>query len=90
MGLMRAILDGSKVVQEEREEAEAAGRAAEARKFLRLLLRKHFPELQSLSEIDAIRSITELENIIEAALDAHSAESIRAAIVAAAKTNYPE
>ena len=84
-GLVRAILDGSSIVQEERDQA----RAMEARRFLRLWLRKHFPELQSLPEIDAITSVEDLESIGEAVLDAHSAESIRAAILAAAKTNYP-
>ena len=55
MGLIRAILAGSSIVQEERDQAaaegraegEAKGRAAEARRVLRLLLRKHFPELES-------------------------------------------
>ena len=97
MGLMRAILDGSKVVQERVDEVSAAaraegqilGQAAEARKFLLLLLRKHFPELQSLPEIDAISSVTGLESIIEAVLDGCSPESIREAILAAAKPNYP-
>ena len=93
MGLMRAILDGSKVVQERVDEASAAarveGQAAEARKFLLLLLRKHLPELQSLPEIDAISSVTELESVIEAVLDGRSPESIREAILAAAKPNYP-
>jgi hypothetical protein len=97
MGLMRAILDGSKVVQEERDVAAAAGeirgeirgQAAEARKFVRLLLRKHFPELQAMPEIDAIASVEELESIGEAVLDARNAESIHASILAAAKPNYP-
>ena len=97
MGLAQAILDGSKMVQEVRDEAAAAGeirgeirgQAAEARKFLRLWLRKHCPELQSLPEIDAIASVDDLESIGEAVLDAHNAESIRAAILAAAKPNYP-
>jgi hypothetical protein len=85
MGLVQAILDGSKIVQERVDEATAA----EARKFLRLLLRKNSPELLSMSEIDAIASVDDLESIGEAVLDAHSAESIRAAILAAAKPNYP-
>ena len=89
MGLAQAILDGSKMVQERVDEATAAGRTAEARRFLRLLLRKHGPELQSLPEIDAIASVEDLESIGEAVRDAHSAEAIRAAILAAAKPNHP-
>ena len=90
MSFAEAILDGSKVLEDIRDEAAAAGRAAgqaaEARKLLLLLLRRHFPELQPLPEIDAISSVQDLESIIEAVLDAHSAESIRAAILRSRET----
>lgn len=93
MGFSQAILEGSKVVQELRDEAASAGeirgQAAEARKFLRLFLRKHFPELEFLPEIDAISNVSDLEAIGEAVLDAHSAEAIRAKVLAAAKPSSP-
>ena len=99
MGLVRAILDGSKLVQEERDQAaaegraeglaegQAQGRAVEARRFLRLLLRKHIPELDSLAEIDGISNVDALESIIESVFDASGADPVRAAILTAAKTN---
>jgi hypothetical protein len=111
MGLVRAILDGSKIVQEERDQAaaegeargeargqargealgeargQALGQAAEARKFLRLFLRRRFPELESLAEIDAVSSVQALEAIAESVLDAAGPDSVRAAILAAAKPN---
>jgi hypothetical protein len=89
MGLIRAILDGSNLVQEERDlaaaEGRAEGRATEARRFLRLLLRKHFPEMESLAEIDAISNADVLESIIESVFDASGADAVRAAILTAAK-----
>ena len=99
MGLVRAILDGSKLVQEERDQAaaeglakgqaqgEAKGRAAEARRVLRLLLKKHFPELESLAEIDVISNVDALESIIESIFDASGADPVRAAILTAAQPN---
>jgi hypothetical protein len=95
MGLVRAILDGSKIVQEERDQAaaegeargEARGEAVEARKFLRRLIRKRFPELESLAEIDAVSSVAALEAIGESVLDATAPDSVRAAILAASKPN---
>ena len=45
------------MMEVDRAKAAAEGRAAEARRFLRLLLRKHFPELGSLAQIDAISSM---------------------------------
>jgi len=83
MGLVRAILDGSSLVQEERDQA-AAG---EARKCLRVLLRKRFPELESLAEIDVISNVDALESIIESFFDAGGADPVRAAILTAAKPN---
>src|ERR1019366_6704565 len=95
MGLVRAILDGSSIVQEERDQAaaegeakgEAKGRAAEARRVLRLLLKKHFPELESLAEIDGISNVDALESIIESIFDASGADPVRAAILTAAQPN---
>ena len=63
------------------------GRAAEARKFLRLLLRRHFPELESLEEIDAIFDVDALESIGESIFDASSPDPLRAAILTAARPN---
>ena len=99
MGLVRAILDGSSLVQEERDQAAAEGRAeglaeglaqgkaAEARRFLRLLLKKYFPELESLAEIDGISNVEALESIIESVFDASGADPVRAAILTAAQPN---
>ena len=72
---------------EGKAQGQRQGRAAEARKFLRLLLRKHFPELESLAEIDAISNVDALESIIESVLDAGGADAIRAAILTAAQAN---
>ena len=68
-------------------EGRAEGRAAEARKVLRLLLRKHLPELEPPAEIDEISNVDALESIIESALDATGADAIRAAILTAARKN---
>jgi len=88
MGLLRAILDG-KGMEVDRARAaaqgEARGRAEEARKFLRLLLRKHFPELESLAQIDAISNADVLESIIESVLEATGGDAVRAAILTAAQ-----
>jgi hypothetical protein len=99
MGLIKAILDGSSLVQEEREQAAARGRAEgeargaakgraeEARRILRRLLSKNFPELESLAEIDEIASVEVLESLMDSALEASGADTVRAAILAAAKPN---
>jgi hypothetical protein len=99
MGFIRAFLDASNIVQEERDQAEAEGfakglalseargQAAVARRFLRLFLRKLLPELESLAEINAVSSVAALEAIAESVLDASGADSVRAAILAAAKPN---
>jgi predicted transposase YdaD len=103
MGLVRAILDGSKIVQEERDQAaaeglakglaegqaqgQAQGQAAEARRVLRLLLKKHLPELETLTEIDVISNVDALESIIESVFDGGGADPVRAAILTAAKPN---
>jgi predicted transposase YdaD len=92
MGLVRAILDGSSIVREEREQAAAEGRAEgkalgkaeEARKVLRLGLRVKFPDLESLPEIDRISSIEGLETLIESVFTSIDGSAIRNAIVAAA------
>ena len=86
MGLLRAFMDG-KGMEVERAQAAAEGRAAEARKFLRLLLRKRFPELESLAQIDAISNVDALETIIESVLDATDADPVRTAILTAAQPN---
>jgi len=92
MGLLRAILDGkgmevdrAQAAAQGRAEGEAQGRAAEARKVLRLLLRKHFPELESLAQIDAISNVDALESIIESVLDATGGDAVRAAILTLAQ-----
>jgi len=91
MGLVRAILDGSYIVQEERDQAEARGeargQATEARKFLRLVLRNRLPELESLADIDAVSNVEALEAIAESVLKAADAGAVRVAILAAAKPN---
>ena len=90
MGLLRAILDGKGMEVDKARAAaqgEARGRAEEARKFLRLLLRKHFPELESLAQIDAISNVDALESIIESVLDATGGDAVRAAILTAAQAN---
>ncbi len=99
MGLIRAILDGSSLVEEERQKGRAEGHAEgqvegrmqgqlnEARRFLRLLLRKNFPELESLTEIDQISTVETLEDLGEAIIDARNADAVREAILAAARPN---
>jgi hypothetical protein len=78
MGMIQAILDGSSLVEEEQEKAAAKGRAEgrvegqieartqgqvnEARRFLRRLLRKNFPQLESMTEIDQISNVETLES----------------------------
>jgi hypothetical protein len=57
----------------------------EARRFLRLLLRKNFPELEALAEIDHISTVETLEALGEAIVDAPDADAVREAILAAAR-----
>jgi len=96
MGLLRAILDGKGMEVDRaraaaqgeaqgRAEGRTEGRADEARKFLRLLLRKHFPELEPLAQIDAISNVDALESIIESVLEATGGDAVRAAILTAAQ-----
>jgi hypothetical protein len=94
MGLRQAILDGkmmevdrAKAAAEGRAEGEAQGQAQEARKFLRLLLRKRIPELESMPEIEAICDVEVLEAIIESVVDGSEAGPVRTAILAAVKAN---
>ena len=96
MGLRQAILDG-KMMEVDRERAAAQGRAEgrsegrsegraeEARKFVRVLLRRHYPELESLAAIDAISNVDALEAVVESILDATGAEAVRTAILTAAQ-----
>ena len=51
------------------------------------MLKRHFPELESLVEIDAISDVDGLESIGESIFDASSADTVRAAILAAARPN---
>jgi hypothetical protein len=91
MGLIRAILDGSSLVQEERDEAKAEGRkegqVGEARRFLRRLLKKNFPQLESMPEIDQISTVEALESLGETIIEARDADRVREAILAAARPN---
>jgi hypothetical protein len=91
VGLIRAILDGSSLVQEERDEAEAKGRqegqVGEARRFLRRLLRKNFPQLESMPEIDQISTVEALEALGETIIEARDADAVRHAILAVARSN---
>lgn len=87
-GRAKGLAEGrAEGLAEGRAEGSAQGRAAEARKFLRLLLRKRLPELESLREIDAISNVDALESIIESVLDAAGADPIRTAILRAAQPN---
>jgi predicted transposase YdaD len=91
-GLAEGLAEGraeglAEGLAEGRAEGLAEGRAAEARKVLRLLLRKHLPELEPPAEIDEISNVDALESIIESALDATGADAIRAAILTAARKN---
>ncbi len=56
----------------------------EARRFLRLLLRKNFPELESLKEIDQIPTVDTLEALGEVIVEACGTDAVREAILAAA------
>ena len=99
MGMIRAILDGSSLVEEEREKAAAKGRVEgrvegrmqgqvnDARRFLRRLLSKNFPQLESLTEIDQISNVETLESLGEAIVDARDADAVREAFLAAARAN---
>jgi hypothetical protein len=100
MGLLRAILDGSKhrargkgSSRGRRESQGLAGGGGRHKDGRRRragfcgLLRKHFPELESLAEIDAISNVDALESIIESVFDASGADPVRAAILTAAQPN---
>jgi hypothetical protein len=51
------------------------------------VLRKRLPELETLAEIDAVSNVEALETIAESVLNAADADSVRVAILAAAKPN---
>lgn len=85
MGLREAIIRGSSLLEEAREEGKAEGNAEEARRLLRLSLRAKFPGLESMPEIDSIRRVESLESILVGqVLASTDAQSVRQAIVAAA------
>ena len=98
MGLRQAILDG-KMMEVDRERAAAQGRAEgrsegrsegraeEARKFVRVLLRRRYPELESLAAIDAISNVDALEAVVESVLDAPGTDAVRRAILSAAQAD---
>jgi hypothetical protein len=95
MALIRALMDGSSLVQEERDKAWAEGQVSgrkegevhEAPRFLRRLLRKNFPELASMPEIDQISTVEALESLGEAIVETRDADRVREAILAAARPN---
>jgi hypothetical protein len=79
--LIEAMLDGSPLVQEKCETA----RAEEGRSFLRRLLKRSHPELETVPEIDRISDRQALESLGDMVLDGADQDAIRAAIVAAAQ-----
>ena len=64
MGLVEAIMEGSSLVQEVRERAEAKGEAKEARRLLRLALADRFPGLEAMPELDRIANVADLESLL--------------------------
>ena len=76
MGLVEAIMQGSSLVQYEREQAEAIGlakgqaegeakgEAKEARRLLRLALADNFPGLETMPELDRIADLADLESLL--------------------------
>ena len=80
MGLVEAIVKGSSLFQDEREQAEAIGlakgkaegeakgkaegKAEEARRLLRLALADRFPGLETMPELDRIADLAELEFLL--------------------------
>lgn len=86
MELIRAVMDGSSLVQEERDKARAQGQV-EGRRFLRCLRRKNFPELESMPEIDQISTVEALEALGEAIVDTRDVGGVRNAILTAARPN---
>ncbi len=89
MGLVEAIVEGSSLVAEVRDQAEARGEAkgqvAEARRLLRLALTRNFPGLESMAEIDAISNVADLEDLLlQHACRSQDRDAVSRAIVAAA------
>lgn len=83
--LIEALLDGSTMVQERCDIARAEGRRegrAEAR--LRRLLKRGYPELETLPEIGRL-NLEALESLVDEVLDGAAEDAIRAAIMAAAQ-----
>ncbi len=103
MSLIQAIIEGSSIFKEERAVARTEGLAEgrlegrlegraqaqteAARRFLRFLLRKNHPELEDLPEIDQISDSVTLESLHELALDANAGETLRQAILSAARSH---
>ncbi|HEY3838235.1 MAG TPA: hypothetical protein VGL72_16760 [Bryobacteraceae bacterium] len=84
MGLMKAFLDGSSIVREERAEGRAEGRVEEARHALRIVLRAKFPDLEQMAEVDRISSVEKLEALLEAVCRTNDMDFIRREILATA------
>ena len=71
-----------------REEGEAKGRTQEAQRLLRSALRKSFPGLEQLPEIDEIAKIESLEDLLlNEVLPGRDREQVRIAIIRAAGTS---
>ena len=93
MGFVELIIQGSSLVQYEREQAEAIGlakgeangKAEEARRLLRLALADRFPGLETMPELDRIVDLADLESLLlRHATRALDGTSVKAAIQAAA------
>jgi hypothetical protein len=85
MGLVRALLDASSIVQEERDsarqEGRMEGRLEGRRDVLRVALGTRYPDLLDLKEIDRISNLETLQSLVEMAYSGVSHDSIRQAIL---------
>ena len=90
MGFVEAIMQGSSLVQYEREQAEAKGEAKEARRLLRLALADNFPGLQTMPELDRIADLADLESLLlRYATRAVDRAAVEHAILVAASRQSP-
>jgi hypothetical protein len=100
MGLVEAILEGSSLVREVKDEAREEGRkegleegrekgleegqAAGLRRSLRIALKSRFPGLEAMPEIQWISAVGTLESLLEIAISASDRGIIERSIVRAA------
>jgi hypothetical protein len=80
MGLVEAILEGSRMVREMTDKAREEGRVEGARNVLIRILRERHPHLAELPELKAIRDVKSIKDLVRLAHSSDDSAQIEQAI----------